>query len=78
MRECIGRDGANTASVCGLLTSWTGAAPVATGIWDWTYLVTLQPDQSMRVGDFATIYDVPNIAGFDPVFNPTFGKGPRY
>jgi len=65
---------ANTASAA-VFVSWTGAAPVATGIWDWTYLVTLQPDQSMRVGDFATIYDVPNIAGFDPAFNPTFGKG---
>jgi hypothetical protein len=61
------------AANAAIFVSFSGAAPVASGIWDWTYSVQLQPDQSMKVGDFATIYDVPNIAGFDPVFNPTFG-----
>jgi hypothetical protein len=65
---------ANTAGAA-IFVSFTGAAQVAPGIYDWTYLVTLQPDQEMRVNDFATIYDVPNITGFDPVFNPSFGAG---
>jgi len=66
---------ANTASAAIFIT-FIGAAPSAPGIWDWTYLLSLQPDQTMQVDDFATIYDVPNIAGFDPVFNPSFGNGP--
>src|SRR4051794_8007103 len=65
---------ANSAGAAVFVT-FTGAAPESPGIWDWTYLVTLQPDQNMRVGDFATIYDVPNIAN-PSVFNPTFGVGP--
>jgi hypothetical protein len=63
---------ANPASAA-IFVTWTGTAASGPGIWDWTYLLTLQPDQTMTVNDFATIYDVGNIAGYDPVFNPSFG-----
>ena len=31
------------------------------GVWDWFYSVSLQPDQVFRLGDYFTIYDAPNI-----------------
>jgi hypothetical protein len=38
-----------------------GEETPGSGIWDWFYSVTLQPDQVFRPGDYFTIYDVPNI-----------------
>jgi hypothetical protein len=67
---------ANTASAA-IFVSLTGIAEESAGIWDWTYSITLQPDQTMRLNDFATIYDVANIADISPAFNPTFGPTPQ-
>jgi hypothetical protein len=64
--------GANTASAA-LFVLYTGTAQESAGVWDWTYILELQPDQTMREGDFATIYDVPNIVN-PGIFNPIFGS----
>ncbi len=61
---------ANTATAAIFVTyTGTGFNP-GLNLFDWTYSLTLQPDQNMRVGDFASIYDVPGIDG-TPFFGST-------
>jgi hypothetical protein len=61
---------ANTATAAIFVTySGTGFNP-ALSLFDWTYSITLEPQQNMRVGDFASIYDVPGITG-TPFFGST-------
>lgn len=62
---------ANTASAA-IIVGLSGIALDSPGIWDWTYIAQLQPDQNMRdaPSDFFTIYDIRNIA---PGTTPTFG-----
>jgi hypothetical protein len=63
------------SATAAVFVTWSGTALVSPGVWDWTYSVTLQPDQNWLVGQTATIYDVGSILDLGP-FNPTFGPGP--
>jgi hypothetical protein len=43
-----------------------------TGIFDWIYRASLQPDQTLRTNDFFTVYDIGNFTGADfGANNPT-------
>lgn len=61
----------NLASAA-VIVSNAGKFQEGSGVWDWFYTVTLQPDQQLRSGDFFTIYDVPSIIG-SPVFGSNGG-----
>jgi hypothetical protein len=62
----------NIASAAVIITN-AGRFDEGTGVWDWGYIVSLQPGQVFRPGDYFTIYDVPNILG-DPIFTSPPGS----
>jgi len=51
---------ANSASAA-VIVSNAGVGLDSSGAFNWQYVVTLQPDQTLQTGDFFTVYDVPNI-----------------
>src|SRR5689334_15184743 len=69
------------ASLCVMLANSAGATIIVVnpparvpdftpGVFDWTYAAVLQPGQSMKPGDFFTIYDFPFA---DLLSTPNFG-----
>src|SRR5262245_56605989 len=52
-------------------------APGQPGVFNWNYRAELQPDQTVEVGDFFTIYDFPDITAASVSFgaNPALPGG---
>jgi len=58
----------NGASAAVIIAN-AGVGEQPSGVFNWQYVVTLQPNETFRTGDTFTVYDVPNIlkdAGNNP------------
>jgi len=66
---------ANSAGATVIVINPPARVPdIVPGVFDWTYAAVLQPGQSMKPGDFFTIYDFPFANSLStPLFGTTSG-----